>query len=492
MNKFPKQSGKYGKIFKSIRKIGLVFPLVFFALSIARIQGTNSLFTDEATISGSTFSAGYWIPDLTMAVLPANPDGENGFYKTTPCVTLAADIQGETNGITIFYEFSDDGDPISSGTIYEGICVPIPDGNPTHFQAQAVNDENPDWKSNIVSQDFKVNTSSSFKAGDVIINEVMWMGSKDTGSPSDDGPNDQWIELKNVSGRDLHLKGLFLTFKNNATGEEDRLAEIGNNRIVKDGEYFLISHFGKSNSAINVQRDDTMINFDYSDFQIKLYADDTKSLLIDTAGGGSGEPTKGNEAEFYSMERNDTPGEGANYSNWHNCESSSSTSLYWDSGRTERGTPGHDNLSENDPTDNGSKKVKYEEPAPLEDNVTEDIQEGEFEITTDTPELAYNASKSARKKVNIVVSGLSLSKKKWTKVRVNGKIIPILKLRKRGNDTVLLLNLKYKKWEIGKYDLTLYYKNREKQSVTNKKGKVIQKNVWIWKTIVGHEVFSII
>lgn len=141
------------------------------------------------------------------------------------------------------------------------------------------------------------------------------------------------------------------------------------------------------------------------------------------------------------------------------------------------------------PGNNNSDKNKNSDAS---GNLKKNIIEEEIEITTDTPELAYNTSRSARKKVNIVVPGLDILKKKWTKARINGKNIPILKMRKRGNDTVLLLNLKYKKWAVGKYDLTLTYKNRELQSVTGKNGKVRQKNVWIWKSFIAKELFSII
>ena len=187
-------------------------------------------------------------------------------------------------------------------------------------------------------------------SGDVIINEIMWMGSKDNPdvSPSYDGPKDQWIELKNVSGEDLHLKGWYLTYKKESSGNENKLFEIKNDRVVKDGEYFLISHYNKSNSAINVQRDNTKAinDFDYGKFQIKLYTNKDKIVLIDVAGSGNGEPTVGDKNNYYSMERNDDPGDGTDYNNWHTCLDQTSTALYWDSGRTERGTPGAANFSD--------------------------------------------------------------------------------------------------------------------------------------------------
>lgn len=182
--------------------------------------------------------------------------------------------------------------------------------------------------------------------GDVIINEVMWMGSKDKNDPAKDSPKDQWIELKNVSGKDLHLKGWYLTCKKESAENENKLFEIENNRVVKDGEYFLISHCNKSNSAINAQRDNTkaISDFDYGEFQIKLYTDSGKTTLIDTAGDGTSEPIFGDKNNFYSMERKSAPNDGTDYNNWHTCLDQTSTALYWDNGRAERGTPGAESL----------------------------------------------------------------------------------------------------------------------------------------------------
>jgi hypothetical protein len=179
------------------------------------------------------------------------------------------------------------------------------------------------------------------KAGDVVINEVMWMGSKGK-------PMDQWVELKNVSDKDMHIKDWYLTYKSNA-GNELKLIEIKDNRILKKGEYLLLSYYTKGNSAINVQPDDDgMDDFGYQKFQIKLYTDSTRKNLIDVAGDGIQEPKEGDKANYYSMERNNIPGDGADYKNWHTCLDSSSTELYWDSNSKEQGTPGHENLSEND------------------------------------------------------------------------------------------------------------------------------------------------
>jgi len=113
------------------------------------------------------------------------------------------------------------------------------------------------------------------------------------------------------------------------------------------------------------------------------------------------------------------------------------------------------------------------------------------QTSTDTPELQFNGTKSARKKVNVTYRGLVMTKKKWVKARINGKNIPITKLRRSGNDTTITLNLKYKKWPMGSYALILSYKNRVKVK-TEKNGKVRYRKTWEKGRVQSDNLFSII
>ena len=136
-------------------RIAVLFVMVLFVALRQSTGTTASFFTDETDISGITFTAGSWLPTLAMSVTPASPNGKGGSYRTTPCVTLS--YAGLSSGnATIYYEFSNDGDPKSGGSVSSGICVPIPDGNPTYFQAVAVNDENDAWRSDVLTASFMV------------------------------------------------------------------------------------------------------------------------------------------------------------------------------------------------------------------------------------------------------------------------------------------------------------------------------------------------
>ncbi|TSC95411.1 MAG: periplasmic copper-binding [Parcubacteria group bacterium Athens1014_10] len=352
-------------------------------------KNTPQCFHDEETSSENLFSAG--ILDFSLN------SPRNFFPTTTPTTTSSRDINIANDG-NLGFQYT-----VTTTNATDTLCEHLNltanlDGNPVYegplasFNYNAgefsnstnawqftatLNDNDPALQNQTCNFDFVFDGSQISGAGfsdeeiisntvdsgswaitpptppepgDVIINEVMWMGSKDIDKPVKDGPKDQWVELKNVSGRDLHLKGLYLTYKSNASNE-NKLAEINNNRLVRAGEYYLITYYTKDNSAINVSPDQNIDkNFDYGKFQIKLYTDNTKLVLIDTAGDGIGEPAKGDKNNFYSMERNDIPGNGTDYNNWHSCLDPNSTALYWDTGRTEQGTPGYYNLSANDPS----------------------------------------------------------------------------------------------------------------------------------------------
>ena len=212
MVRFLKGLKKNKKISKSVRRVGLILFLLALTLSLGQIQGTNSFFTDSATVSGNTVSAGYWIPVLTMSIDPAAPDGNNGWYRTSPCVTLEAELGGapaSPSEITIYYEFSNDGDPISGGTVYPGVCVSVPDGNPTHFQAQAVNNANLDWRSNIESGQFKIDTKCPFAritnpgSGDTLSGTVAV-----SGTVTDANPHHYWLVVEDSGGNKVAGPGV--------------------------------------------------------------------------------------------------------------------------------------------------------------------------------------------------------------------------------------------------------------------------------------------
>lgn len=185
--------------------------------------------------------------------------------------------------------------------------------------------------------------------GDVIINEIMWMGSdpqQQVGSTAD-----EWVELYNTTSEDIDLTGWSIE---NLGTEDNPIITIPSGTILAGG-YFLIGNYPSdhANSALN----DSIV-VDYSTTQVQLLSsgeqltlrDNVNSLIDQTPDGkwAAGNNTGGLRQ---SMERNSVPGDGTDPTSWHTCVNSGCTSTtFWDVEGDNYGTPRALNLSENDPT----------------------------------------------------------------------------------------------------------------------------------------------
>jgi len=81
--------------------------------------------------------------------------------------------------------------------------------------------------------------------GDVVINELMWMGS----DPNEGGSTaDEWIELRNMTGSSIDLDGWVL----------EKAATSGGNLTIPNGNsipangYFLIANYSESSGSSNL------------------------------------------------------------------------------------------------------------------------------------------------------------------------------------------------------------------------------------------------
>lgn len=188
--------------------------------------------------------------------------------------------------------------------------------------------------------------------GDVVINEIQWMGTNIS-------PNDQWIELRNMTDQPVDITGWQLTMQTSVG--ESPMYTVSTSASIPANGYFLISQFDETNSALKNPPDlisatgtipDPNFEMPAIDVHIKLYKGDWTEMtnLIDTADDGDGEPAAGlsmlnGVPAFYAMERNAMPGNGADASNWHTVFADTNT--YFDDGMTSvRGTPGGVNQSE--------------------------------------------------------------------------------------------------------------------------------------------------
>jgi len=184
----------------------------------------------------------------------------------------------------------------------------------------------------------------SINLGDIVINELMWMGS--WASPT----GDEWIELRNMTNENIDLSGCQLT-KLDSGGVEELMLTIPSGSLVDADGFYLISNYDEAGSNISVEPDlvDTAVNLSNTKLQIKLYCGgdwNGSGTIIDIAGDG-GAPLVGDNGDDSedpvipkkSMSRRGVPGDGSLADNWYIAVNREN----WDDDATEFGTPGSEN-----------------------------------------------------------------------------------------------------------------------------------------------------
>jgi hypothetical protein len=172
----------------------------------------------------------------------------------------------------------------------------------------------------------------------VVFNELMWMGSSA-------GSSDEWIELRNTTDSPIALSGWQIR-----KGDESVMLTIAEGKVIPGYGVFLISNYANNdtNSVLQAEPDlvDTDVSLVNSKLQLKLYAiEGVDTVLVDVADDSTGTPLAGsNEDPKASMVRRycadpdsfPKAGDGTLASSWFTATFSAG----WDSGATEKGTPG--------------------------------------------------------------------------------------------------------------------------------------------------------
>ncbi len=148
---------------------------------------------------------------------------------------------------------------------------------------------------------------------DIIINEVMWMGSrKDSGTAISE---DEFIELKNMTDNDINLNGWIIE----GAASSGKLLEL-NDCVIKGNDFLVIMKNQLSESAFIPGLESYTVNdeLSLSNTCLRLVLKDYEYNTIDYAGNGS----EGSEFSGYndtlkkSMARNSSFGDGRLVENW--------------------------------------------------------------------------------------------------------------------------------------------------------------------------------
>jgi|GEM_PF-2909738 len=113
------------------------------------------------------------------------------------------------------------------------------------------------------------------------------------------------------------------------------------------------------------------------------------------------------------------------------------------------------------------------------------------QVTTNTPTLTFNSSKKAKRSITFTFKDLSLTNKKYVKVRLNGRKVTTMRVSRSGNDSLVTITLKYGRWPVGNYTLTMSYKNQIKVAYL-KKGKTKYRMSWKSGSVTSENILSII
>lgn len=143
--------------------------------------------------------------------------------------------------------------------------------------------------------------------GDVIINEINWEG-------SNGDSDDEWIELKNTSSNPINLTNW--TIEGLGSGSSSITLPTA---TIPANSFFLISHFDKLTSKINVDPDFITTTISLVNTGEILTLKNNSSVVIDTANHAGTWYTGTNTVPKKSMERKVIPGDGTVITNWMNA-----------------------------------------------------------------------------------------------------------------------------------------------------------------------------
>lgn len=243
----------------------------------------------------------------------------------------------------------------------------------------------------LLGENFGIPPEPEPETPDVVINEVMWMGSVD--DEKNLYGDDEWIELRNMTGSEIDISQWTIE---NAKSGGSSLNIPASHTIPANGFYLIARNSTQTPTTLlsatvttdHPQGSSLSLHNTYSDNGRLILKDAGGSVVdqtptADTSDWSAGENVTGSTPRRWSMERNDDPTTG-----WHTCDRSvmgssdlSTMQSYWnDDGQDYNcGTPGAANLSENDPSLQMMNTQEADEGEPAKENEEEESKQEDEE-----------------------------------------------------------------------------------------------------------------
>jgi hypothetical protein len=309
----------------------VLFALCLVVSGLHLIGHTNAYFTTTERVDAMIFRAGVWIPEIEIAM----PENFDQVFDEAPCISITSNIEN----VDVHYRFVTGTDEIN-GSSAPNTCFYPPETESVLY-VHATNGENEKWQSDELVQEIRVREKT--RPGDVVINEIMWMGSQGD-------KKDEWIELRNLTDHDIDLSGWRI---NNAGKGKGGHVQIPHGHTITANGYFLLTRKKWDDTAIDFgskkpEKDHALTNVSgmhLSNDGEEITLLDHDKNVIDIAWKDKKWPD-GYSGKFIhmSMERNRVIDDGRKKASWHTCvDRSCNDAVYWREEGLNFGTPGKEN-----------------------------------------------------------------------------------------------------------------------------------------------------
>jgi len=186
---------------KSLYKIIIATLFIAASLGVDHIPGTNSYFTSKTGVKGNSMTAGWWVTPTVKVTEPAKGDKLTAGGPLSDIIWQATSSDpGATKDMDIDIVYQCDGTSwikIPNSGDNTGLFLwTVPDKTYDNCVIKVTAKDSHGLSNFGLSGKFDI--VSPFSSGDVVINEVMWMGTL----KNDD---DQWLELKNTTDHDIDI-----------------------------------------------------------------------------------------------------------------------------------------------------------------------------------------------------------------------------------------------------------------------------------------------
>ena len=372
--------------------------------TFGNVQLSGALYLDQESILGNSISTGDWTAPYVKIESPADGDVVSGSVEVLGTVTDNDShhywlVIQNTGGTTIAGPGTvNEANSFTNQLLHTWDTIGVPDGEYViKLEARdAAGNKNPDLSPVPVDPEdpndsvdwitVTVDNEPDVALGDVVINEVMWMGTK--GSP---GGNDEWMELRNMTDEEVDLTDW--TIDGAGPGLPGTITLEG---VISANGYFLISRYDSddvSEIADDIVVDQVVSGLSFVNGGEQLTLRYPDSTIVDQTPTGVW-PAGANGSTRKSMERNADPGDGTSITSWHACEDPvCNDGTYWDTDEGDTyGTPGSVNHSDNDQASTNNKNSEDEEhEEAAEDNGSEEegsndpVGSGEPESSASSP-----------------------------------------------------------------------------------------------------------